>query len=74
MYMAGQYDKQAIQYHINGYHLKLFLQEQNQKSHSVWNEVDFQVFGAHVCRLRPASQAMHMEVVHNQLPLGELRY
>ena len=32
------------------------------------------MFGAHFRRLRPASQATHVKVVHNQLPLGERRY
>ena len=71
--ITGQYDE-SIRYHINGYHLKLYLQEQNQWSQLVWNEVDFQVFGAHFRRLCPARQATHMKVVHNQLPLGERRY
>ena len=71
--LTGQYDD-SIRYHIDGYHLKQYLQETNQWSKSVWDEVDFKVFGAHFRRLRPALQVTHMKMVHNQLPLGERRH
>ena len=71
--LTGQYDD-SIRYHINGYHLKQQLQQTNQWSKSVWEEVDFKVFGAHFRRLRPSLQVTHMKVVHNQLPLGDRRY
>jgi hypothetical protein len=43
-------------------------------SNDIWNEIDFDVFGAHFRRLQPSQQVSHMKLVHNQLPLGERRY
>ena len=71
--LTGNYDD-IIRYHINGYHLRSYLQETNHWSDQVWEEVDFKVFGDNFRRLRPSRQVTHMKLIHNQLPLGERRH
>ena len=68
----SQYDA-CIRYHINGYHLRQYLQDKNGWSDSVWTEIDFATFGNHFRRMTPSNQVLHMKVVHNQLPLGDRR-
>jgi hypothetical protein len=70
--LTGNYDA-LIRYHINGYHLRSYLQETNNWSDKVWAEVDFKGFGDHFRKLRPSRQVTHMKMIHNQLPLGERR-
>ena len=71
--LTSQYDE-CVRFHVNGYHLKQYAMSSNGWSNDVWNEIDFDVFGAHFRRLRPNQQASQMKLVHNQLPLGERRY
>ena len=71
--LTSQHDA-CIRFHINGYHLRNYVQEKQGWSNSTWDEVDFYIFGKHFRRLRPQQQATWMKVVHNQLPLGERRY
>jgi hypothetical protein len=71
--LTGQYDE-CIRYHVNGYHLRQYMQERNVWNDSTWEEIDFDLFGKHFKRLSPSRQVFHMKVIHNQLPLGERRY
>ena len=68
----SQYDA-CIRYHINGYHLRQYLQDKNGWSDSVWTEIDFATFGNHFRRMTPSNQVLHMKVVHIQLTLGDRR-
>ena len=70
--LTGQYDA-CIRYHINGYHLRQYLQDKNGWSDFVWTEIDFTTFGNHFRRMTPSNQVLYMKVVHNQLPLGDRR-
>ena len=69
----AQYDK-CIHYHINGYHLKQYMQERKKWDDNTWNMIDFGSFGQHFKRLAPAQQIRHMKLVHDQLPLGKRRH
>jgi hypothetical protein len=39
----------------------------------IWNDVNFQAFSSHYCRLSARLQIMWMKIVHDQLPMGERR-
>ena len=71
--LSSQYDE-SIRFHINGYHLRQYLQSKQGWSDNTWEDVDFYTFGRHFRRLRPQSQAKWMKIVYDQLPLGERRY
>lgn len=69
----SQFDE-SIRYHINGYHLRRYLQEKNSWSDETWNEIDFATFGKSFCRLSPATQVRQTKFVHGHLPIGTRRY
>jgi hypothetical protein len=71
--LTGQYDA-SIRFHVNSYHLRRYIQDQNSWPDSVWDEVDFKAFGDYFRKVRPSRLAIHMKMVHEQLPLGERRY
>jgi hypothetical protein len=71
--LSNQYDE-SIRFQINGYHLRRYLQSKQGWSDCTWEEVDFYTFGQHFRRLRPQCRAKWMEIVYDQLPLGERRY
>ncbi len=37
----------SIRYHVNGYHMRLYLQKRHSWSDQVWNTVDLRLFGRH---------------------------
>ncbi|KAI2510061.1 hypothetical protein MHU86_4355 [Fragilaria crotonensis] len=67
--LTSQYDD-CLRFHINGYHLRQYIQEKRKWSDKVWDDVDFDIFGTHFRRLRPSQRTQHMKLVHDQLPLG----
>ena len=71
--LTSQFDS-CIRYHINGYHLRRYMQEKHSWSDCTWDDVDFHLFGQHFKRLPPHLQVTHMKRVHGQLPLGKRRY
>ncbi len=71
--LTSQYDE-CIRYHINGYHLKQYMQDRKQWNEATWNMIDTGQFGQHFKRLTSSQQITHMKVVHDQLPLGIRRY
>jgi hypothetical protein len=71
--LTAQYDE-CICYHINGYHVKQYMQERKHWDDNTWKMIDLGRFGQHFKRLAPAQQTRHMKLVHDQLPLGKRRY
>ncbi|KAI2501729.1 hypothetical protein MHU86_12735 [Fragilaria crotonensis] len=71
--LTSQYDS-CIRYHINGYHLRRYMQEKHQWSDATWDEIDFVNFGRYFKRLRPSRQVTQMKRVHGQLPIGQRRF
>jgi hypothetical protein len=67
--LTSQYDS-CIRYHINGYHLKRYMQAHRGWSDPIWEKIDFGLFGKHFRLLSPSQQVSHMKLVHDQLPLG----
>jgi hypothetical protein len=71
--LTSQYNE-CIRYHVNGYHLRRYIQEKYDWPDSVWNDVDFVLLGSHYRRLNPRLQITRSKIVHDQLPLGERRF
>jgi hypothetical protein len=59
---------------MNGHHLKQYIQERKNRDEATWQTVDMRPFGTHLKGLRSSQQNTHVEVVHDQLPLGIRRY
>jgi hypothetical protein len=64
----------SIRFHINGYHLRQYMQERHGWTDTTWADIDFGLFGQHFKRLRPNHRVTHMKRVHGQLPLGRRRH
>lgn len=71
--VTSQYDE-CIRFHVNGYHLRQYVQQRHQWDNRIWDSIDFYTFGKHFKRLRPSHRAQHFKFVHDQLPLGERRF
>ena len=71
--VTSQYDE-CIRFHVNGYHLRQYVQQQNGWNDRTWNDVDFHIFGKFHKRLRQALREYHLKLVHDLLPLGSRRY
>ena len=71
--LTSQFDE-CIRYHINGYHLRQYIQQKYGRDDKVWDDVDFGNFGKHFRRLRSTHRIQHMKFVHDQLPLGDRRF
>lgn len=70
--IQSQFDP-CIRFHVNGYHLRQFMQSKNQWPNSVWKEIDFKSFGSHFHSLPQHQQTSHIKHVHDQQPLGRRR-
>ncbi|KAI2512853.1 hypothetical protein MHU86_1642 [Fragilaria crotonensis] len=70
--LTSQYDS-SIRFHVNGYHLRQYIQQRRKWDDSTWEKVDFPLFELHFRRLRPSRQISHMKYVHDQQPLGVRR-
>ena len=70
--LTGQFDE-CIRYHVNGYHLRRYLQDKKCWSDEVWDTIDLQLFGKHYCCLPSRQQITRTKFVHDQLPLGDRR-
>ena len=71
--MVGQFDS-SIRYHINGYHLREYLQSKKEWSHRVWNTIDVERFGAFYKRLPFPKQVAYTKFAFDQWPVGTKRY
>ena len=67
--LPGHFDS-MLRFHINGYHLRIHMQDRFQWTDSTWNLIDHYLFGQHFRSLTPAQQIPRMKFVHNQQPLG----
>ena len=69
----SQFDS-SIHFHINGYHLRQYAQQQNNWSDDAWNSIDFDAFGKFFRRLKPSQQVRQTKLIHGQLPIGTRRH
>ena len=70
---TSQYDD-CIRFHINGYHLRQYVQEHNHWDNRTWKSVDFYTFGRYFKTLRPSDRIHQLKLVNDQLPLGVRRF
>jgi hypothetical protein len=72
IYLTSNIDA-AIRYHVNGYHMRKYLQHKHSWTDKTWDTIDMYHFGKHFNALTPTQQIPHMKMVHNQQPLGRRR-
>lgn len=70
--LTGQFDE-CIRYHVNGYHLRQYLQDKKGWSDEVWDTIDLQLFGKHYCLLSSRHQITRTKFIYDQLPMGDRR-
>jgi hypothetical protein len=71
--MVGQFDS-SVRYHINGYHLREYLQSKKKWSNRVWDTIDVEMFGAFYKRLPFPKQVAYTKFAFDQWPVGTNRY
>ncbi|KAI2502514.1 hypothetical protein MHU86_11946 [Fragilaria crotonensis] len=67
--LTSQFDE-SLRFHINGYHLRQYVQRRNKWDDRTWEDIDMELFGSHFKKLPCNDQIQHMKFVFNQLPLG----
>ncbi|KAI2498130.1 hypothetical protein MHU86_16382 [Fragilaria crotonensis] len=70
--VVGQ-EEETLRYHINGYHLRQYIQSQQKWNNKVWNTVDIELFGMLYRRLLPRDQVAHTRFIFDQWHTGEKR-
>ena len=65
--LPGHFDS-MLSFHINGYHLRIHMQECFQWTDSTWNLIDHHLFGQHFRSLTPAQQIPRMKFVQSTTP------
>jgi hypothetical protein len=64
----------CIRYHIDGYHLRQYLQVANKWTDRTWETIDVEVLGAYLKRLDAKSQIARTKFVFNQWHTGFRRH
>ena len=64
----------CIRFHINGYHLRCYLQSRNRWSNRVWNSIDLKVLGQFCRSLTPTTQIAQTKLMYDQRHTGDRRY
>jgi hypothetical protein len=73
MQFSGNLDSN-IRYHINGGYLGEHIQKRKQWSDLVWDTIDWNAFGQHLCSMDMRHQPAHLKLIHGLLPLGTRRF
>ena len=71
--VISQFDAN-IRFHINGYHLRQYVQQANGWNDQTWDDIDFYNLGTHLKRLSPSHHTQQIKLIHDYLPLGQRRY
>jgi hypothetical protein len=70
--LVGQ-EEATLRYHINGYHLRQYIQSRQRWTNKVWDSIDFEVFGRFYCKLNPQTQLSHSKFIFDQWYTGVKR-
>ncbi|KAI2512005.1 hypothetical protein MHU86_2293 [Fragilaria crotonensis] len=63
----------CIRFHINGYHLRAYLQSKHRWSNEVWNTLDIKVLGQFCRSLLPSQQVAQTKLMYDQRHTGDRR-
>jgi hypothetical protein len=63
----------CIRYHINGYHLRRYIQSRNRWSDKTWNRIDIEGMGRFQSLLSPTEQIAHTKYKFDQWYTGTRR-
>ena len=64
----------CLRFHINGYHLRQYLQSRHQWSDEVWDTLDLKVLGQFCRTLTPSNQVAQTKLMYDQRHTGVMRY
>ncbi|KAI2497542.1 hypothetical protein MHU86_16945 [Fragilaria crotonensis] len=71
--VVGQ-EEASSRYHINGYHLRQYIQSRQKWTNQVWDRTDLEVFGTFHNRLSPSAQIAHTKFAFEQWCTGTKRF
>ncbi|KAI2512014.1 hypothetical protein MHU86_2302 [Fragilaria crotonensis] len=66
--------EESLRFHINGYHLRQYIQSRQRWPDQVWQRVDFEAFGSFHRRLTSSEQIAHTKFIFDQWHTGKQRY
>jgi hypothetical protein len=69
--LTSQIDE-CFRFHINGYHLRRYLQSKRKWTDRIWDSINFDLFGRHYQQLGAALQVFQTKLSYDQLPLGRI--
>jgi hypothetical protein len=64
----------CIRFHINGYHLRNYIQSKYRWSNKTWDSIDSEAIGRFQRTLPPAAQVAQVKFMHDQWHTGKVRY
>jgi hypothetical protein len=67
-------EEACIRFHINGYHLRQYIQSKQRWTNKVWDCVDFEGFGIFHNRLSSSDQIAHTKFIFDQWHTGKQRF
>ena len=67
--IVGQ-EEESLRYHINGYHLRLYMQSQQKWTDQVWDRIDLELFSMSYRRMSIRDQVAHTKFIFDQLFTG----
>ena len=70
--VVGQ-EEATLRFHINGYHLRNYIQTRRGWSNQTWDRVDFELFGRFYRKLTPTAKVAHTKFIFDQWHTGTRR-
>lgn len=64
----------CVRYHINGYHLRTYLQSRHEWTNEVWDAIDLRMLGQFCRSLTPGRQTAQTKFMYNQRNTGVQRH
>jgi hypothetical protein len=66
--------EESLRFHINGYHLRQYIQSRQRWPDQVWQRVDLEAFGSFHRRLTSSEQIAHTKFIFDQWHTGKQQY
>ncbi|KAI2493732.1 hypothetical protein MHU86_20802 [Fragilaria crotonensis] len=63
----------TLRFHINGYHLRQYIQSRQRWSNKTWDRIDFELFGRFYRKLNTRAQVAHTKFIYDQWHTGKKR-
>ncbi|KAI2498729.1 hypothetical protein MHU86_15740 [Fragilaria crotonensis] len=63
----------CLRFHINGYHLRSYVQSKHKWTNSIWDRIDVEAYGRFHRRLSPSAQVAQTKFMFDQRNTGKVR-